>query len=65
MNRRLGLLVMAVGLAAAAPAEFAGPARVVDGDTFSVGAERVRLWGGCAGGPAGLPGCEGPGLCLR
>ena len=22
-----------------------GPARVVDGDTFSVGAERVRLWG--------------------
>lgn len=45
MIRRLALLVMAVGLAAAAPAEVAGPARVVDGDTFALGAERVRLWG--------------------
>lgn len=45
MIRRLGLLALAVGLVAAAPAEVAGPARVVDGDTFSVGAERVRLWG--------------------
>ena len=32
-------------MAAAAPAQVTGPARVVDGDTFSVGAERVRLWG--------------------
>lgn len=45
MIRRLGLLVLAAGLAAAAPAEVAGPARVADGDTFNVGAERVRLWG--------------------
>lgn len=45
MIRRSGLLALAIGLAAAAPAEIAGPARVVDGDTFSVGAGRVRLWG--------------------
>lgn len=45
MIRRLGWLAVAVGLAAAAPAEVVGPARVVDGDTFSVGASRVRLWG--------------------
>lgn len=45
MIRRLGLVVIAVGLAAAAQAEFAGAARVVDGDTFTVGTERVRLWG--------------------
>lgn len=45
MIRRLGLLVLAAGLAAAAPAEVVGPARVADGDTFNVGAERVRLWG--------------------
>lgn len=45
MIRCLGLLALAVGLMAAAPAEVAGSARVVDGDTFSVGAERVRLWG--------------------
>ncbi|MDO8410967.1 MAG: thermonuclease family protein [Phenylobacterium sp.] len=45
MIRRLGVLVLAAGLAAASPAEFTGPARVVDGDTFSIGAERVRLWG--------------------
>jgi endonuclease YncB( thermonuclease family) len=45
MNRRLGVLVLAAGLAAASPAEFTGPARGVDGDTFSIGAERVRLWG--------------------
>ena len=45
MIRRLALVALAVGLAAAAPAELTGPARVVDGDTFSVGAERVRLWG--------------------
>lgn len=45
MIRRLGLLVLAAGLVAAAPAEVAGSAHVVDGDTFSVGAERVRLWG--------------------
>jgi len=38
-------MVLAIGLAAAAPAQVTGPARVVDGDTFSVGAERVRLWG--------------------
>lgn len=45
MIRRVGLLILAVGLAAAAPAELTGFARVVDGDTFSLGAERVRLWG--------------------
>ncbi len=45
MIRRLGLVALAVGLAAAAAAQVTGPARVVDGDTFSVGAERVRLWG--------------------
>lgn len=45
MIRRLGLVALAVGLAAAAPAQVTGPARVVDGDTFSVGGERVRLWG--------------------
>lgn len=45
MIRRLGLLALAVGLAAAAQAEVTGPARVLDGDTFSVGAKRVRLWG--------------------
>ncbi|HQR90312.1 MAG TPA: thermonuclease family protein [Caulobacter sp.] len=45
MIRRLSLMVLAIGLAAAAPAQVTGPARVVDGDTFSVGAERVRLWG--------------------
>lgn len=45
MMRRLGLLALALGLAAAAPALVTGPARVVDGDTFSVGPERVRLWG--------------------
>lgn len=45
MIRRLGILAAAVGLMAAAPAELSGPARVVDGDTFSIGTERVRLWG--------------------
>jgi endonuclease YncB( thermonuclease family) len=45
MIRRLSLMALAIGLAAAAPAHVTGPARVVDGDTFSVGAERVRLWG--------------------
>lgn len=45
MIRRLNLLVAAVGLMAAGPAEVTGQARIVDGDTFSVGAERVRLWG--------------------
>ena len=45
MIGRVGLLILAVGLAAAAPAELTGFARVVDGDTFSLGAERVRLWG--------------------
>lgn len=45
MIRRLGFLALALGLAAAAPAQVIGPARVVDGDTFSVGPERVRLWG--------------------
>lgn len=45
MIRRLSLMALAIGLAAAAPAQVTGPARVVDGDTFSVGAERVRLWG--------------------
>ena len=45
MIRRVGLLILAVGLTAAAPAELTGFARVVDGDTFSLGAERVRLWG--------------------
>ena len=45
MIRRLSILVAAVGLMAAGPAEVTGQARVVDGDTFSVGAERVRLWG--------------------
>lgn len=45
MIRRLSVMAMALGLAAAAPALVAGSARVVDGDTFSVGAERVRLWG--------------------
>lgn len=45
MIGRVGLLFLAVGLAAAAPAELTGFARVVDGDTFSLGAERVRLWG--------------------
>lgn len=45
MIRRVGLLILAVGMAAAAPAELTGFARVVDGDTFSLGAERVRLWG--------------------
>lgn len=45
MIRRVGLLILAVGMAAAAPAELTGFARVVDGDTFSLSAERVRLWG--------------------
>lgn len=45
MIRHLGILAAAVGLMAAAPATLTGPAQVVDGDTFSVGAERVRLWG--------------------
>ena len=45
MIRRLSVMALAVGLAAAAPAQVTGPARVVDGDTFSVGAERIRLWG--------------------
>ena len=45
MISRLSILVAAVGLMAAGPAEVTGQARVVDGDTFSVGAERVRLWG--------------------
>ncbi|MFT4935318.1 MAG: endonuclease YncB(thermonuclease family) [Pseudoalteromonas distincta] len=45
MIRRLGMVVAAVGLMAAGPAQVTGPARVVDGDTFSIGAERVRLWG--------------------
>jgi endonuclease YncB( thermonuclease family) len=45
MIRRLSLIALAIGLAAAAPAQVTGPARVVDGDTFSIGAERVRLWG--------------------
>ncbi len=45
MIRRLSLMALAIGLAAAAPAQVTGPARVVDGDTFSLGAERVRLWG--------------------
>ena len=45
MIRRLGILAAAFGLMAAAPAELTGPARVVDGDTFSIGTERVRLWG--------------------
>ena len=45
MIRRLSLMALAFGLAAAAPAQVTGPARIVDGDTFSVGAERVRLWG--------------------
>ena len=38
MIRPLGILVAAVGLMAAGPAEVTGQARVVDGDTFSVGA---------------------------
>lgn len=42
---RLGLLALAFGLAAAAPVLVTGSVRVVDGDTFSVGPERVRLWG--------------------
>ena len=45
MIRRLSVMALALGLAAAAPALVAGSARVVDGDTFSVGPERVRLWG--------------------
>jgi endonuclease YncB( thermonuclease family) len=45
MIRQLSAVALAAGLAAAAPAQVTGPARVVDGDTFSVGAERVRLWG--------------------
>lgn len=45
MIGRFGWLVVAAGLMGAAPAEIAGRARVVDGDTFSVGAERIRLWG--------------------
>ena len=45
MIRRLPLVALAIGLAAAAPAEVVGPARVVDGDTFTLGAKRVRLWG--------------------
>lgn len=42
---RLSLMALALGLAAAAPVLVTGSARVVDGDTFSVGPERVRLWG--------------------
>lgn len=45
MIRRLSLMALAIGLASAAPAQVTGTARVVDGDTFSIGAERVRLWG--------------------
>ncbi|OYX33545.1 MAG: hypothetical protein B7Y99_07225 [Caulobacterales bacterium 32-69-10] len=56
MIRRLGLLLLAVGLVGAAPAAVTGPARVVDGDTFSVGAERLRLWGVDA--PEGRQACQ-------
>jgi endonuclease YncB( thermonuclease family) len=45
MIRRLSVMALALGLAAAAPPLVAGSARVVDGDTFSVVPERVRLWG--------------------
>ena len=45
MLRRLSLMALAIGLAAAAPSQVTGPARVVDGDTFNVSVERVRLWG--------------------
>lgn len=45
MIRRLVILAAAIALMAAAPTTLTGPAHVVDGDTFSVGAERVRLWG--------------------
>lgn len=45
MIRWLGWLALAIGLTAAAPDEVAGLARVVDGDTFDLGTERVRLWG--------------------
>ena len=45
MIRGLSLMALAIGLAAAAPSQVTGPARVVDGDTFNVGVERVRLWG--------------------
>lgn len=41
MIRRLGILAAAIGLMAAAPATLTGPVHVVDGDTFSLGAERV------------------------
>jgi endonuclease YncB( thermonuclease family) len=40
MTLRFVLPVLALGLAAAAPAT-----NIVDGDTFTLGAERVRLWG--------------------
>ena len=56
MIRRLGMVATAVGLMAAGPAEVIGPARVVDSDTFSVGTERVRLWGDDA--PEGRQVCQ-------
>jgi endonuclease YncB( thermonuclease family) len=43
--RVLGLAALAVLLGAASPATLAGRAKVVDGDTLTVGGVQVRLWG--------------------
>jgi endonuclease YncB( thermonuclease family) len=38
-------VVVGLMLAAASPVSLSGQARVVDGDTFTLGSERVRMWG--------------------
>ena len=38
-------VVLGLMLAAASPVSLSGQARVVDGDTFTLGSERVRMWG--------------------